>query len=125
MRTGLRMAIPTALLLAALTACSGGGSTAPAAASNQAAAQQQAPAQGGKAAEEPLTGDVKQQAEAAALAQFPGAVVKSEHDAEKPGMYAVEIKQADGKNVEVYLDQGFTVSGTKDEGQENGADSDG
>jgi hypothetical protein len=73
-------------------------------------AQQQAPAQGGKATEELLTGDIKQKAEAAALAQFLGTVVKSENDAEKPGMYAVEIKQAYGKNVGVYLDQSFAVS---------------
>jgi hypothetical protein len=83
------------------------------------------PAQGGKKVEEPLTGDLKQKAEAAALAKYPGTVVKSEHDSEKPGMYAVEVEQANGKSVEVYIDQSFTVSGTKDEGKDAAGDTDG
>ncbi|MEV5721867.1 hypothetical protein AB0L41_49145 [Amycolatopsis mediterranei] len=66
-----------------LTACGTGGATPqPAPAATPAQQQQQAPAQGGKKTEEPLTGDLKQKAEAAALAQHPGTVVKSEHDAE-------------------------------------------
>ncbi|MFF1612340.1 PepSY domain-containing protein [Amycolatopsis sp. NPDC058278] len=128
MRSGLVMTIPAAALFAVLTACGTSGNTpsvaqqAPAAAPAQ---QQQAPAQGGKKTEEPLSGELKQKAEAAALAQYPGTVVKSEHDAEKPGMYAVEVKQANGKSVEVYIDQSFTVSGTKDESKDAGGDTDG
>lgn len=128
MRSGLVMAVPAAALFAVLTACgssgaaTSGGQQAPAAAPAQ---QQQAPAQGGKKTEEPLSGELKQKAEAAALAQYPGTVVKSEHDAEKPGMYAVEVKQANGKSVEVYLDQSFAVSGTKDEGKDAAGDTDG
>ena len=118
MRIRVRLLVPAALLLAALTACSGGSdaSTGTPAAGNQAAAE--APAQGGKEDEEPLTGEVKQKAEQAALAEYPGTVLKSEHDAERPGMYAVEIQQSDGSTVEVYLDTSFQVAGTKDEGQE-------
>ncbi len=130
MRSGLVMTIPAAALFAVLTACGTSGNTpsvaqqAPAAAPAQ-QQQQQAPAQGGKKTEEPLSGELKQKAEAAALAQYPGTVVKSEHDAEKPGMYAVEVKQANGKSVEVYLDQSFTVSGTKDESKDVAGDTDG
>ncbi|MFI5966728.1 hypothetical protein ACIA8J_31810 [Streptomyces asoensis] len=51
--------------------------------------------------------------------------MKSEEDAEKPGMYAVEVKQADGTSVEVYLDKSFKVSDTKKEGTEETEDSDG
>ncbi|MET8453014.1 hypothetical protein [Streptomyces sp. NPDC005209] len=68
--------------------------------------------------EPPLTGDIKQKAEAAAIAAHPGTVIKSEEDAEKPGMYAVEVKKEDGTTVEVYLDKSFKVSGTKQEGTE-------
>jgi hypothetical protein len=123
------MAIPAAALFAVLTAC-GSSDAAPSAGGQQApvapAQQQQAPAQNGKKVEEPLTGELKQKAEAAALARYPGTVVKSEHDAEKPGMYAVEVKQTNGTSVEVYLDQSYTVTGTKDEGQDKGAgDTDG
>src|SRR5690349_17577447 len=124
MRSGLVMAIPAAALFAVLTACGSSGGTTTAGGQ-----QAQAPAAGqqqsGKKAEEPLSGEVKQKAEAAALARYPGTVVKSEHDAEKPGMYAVEVKQANGKSVEVYLDQSFTVAGTKDEGQDAAGDTDG
>ncbi len=72
--------------------------------------------------EPPLTGDIKQKAEAAAVAKYPGTVVKSEEDAEKPGMYAVEVKQADGTSIEVYLDKSFKVTDTKKEGTEEAED---
>ncbi|MFF7975654.1 hypothetical protein [Streptomyces sp. NPDC007905] len=61
---------------------------------------------------------MKQKAEAAAVAAYPGTVVKSEEDAEKPGMYAVEVKKKDGTSVEVYLDESFKVTATKQEGSE-------
>ena len=127
MRSGLVMAVPVAALFAVLTACGTSGNTPSVAqqAPAGAPAQQQAPVEDGKKTEEPLAGELKQKAEAAALAQYPGTVVKSEHDAEKPGMYAVEVKQANGKSVEVYLDQSFKVSGTKDESKDAAGDTDG
>ncbi|MCZ1000819.1 peptidase [Streptomyces mirabilis] len=114
-------AVPAAVLLFSLVAC-GGGSGSAKAADNQESAQ----SSGGQAAagdtdgktEPPLTGEIKQKAEAAAVAAFPGTVVKSEEDAEKPGMYAVEVKKADGTSVEVYLDKTYKVTGTKEEGTE-------
>ncbi|MFF7189794.1 PepSY domain-containing protein [Streptomyces sp. NPDC008222] len=120
------LAAPAAIMLFALVAC-GGGSDSGSGSSKAADTQQTAQADGaaGDAAgdtddkkEPPLTGEVKQKAEAAALAKYPGTVLKSEEDAEKPGMYAVEVKKADGTSVEVYLDKSYNVTGTKQEGTE-------
>ncbi|MEU6546486.1 PepSY domain-containing protein [Streptomyces sp. NPDC046859] len=119
----LAAAAITAALLAGLAACGGSDSGDSASSSNSAAAGQaadgSAQAEGeesGDPVETPLTGEVKQKAEAAAVAAFPGTVVKSEEDAENPGMYAVEIKKADGSEVEVYLDpKTYKVVKTKDE----------
>lgn len=122
-------AAPAAVLMFALVAC-GGGSGSDSGSSKSADSQQSAQSSGGAqaeggAAEEadektepPLSGEVKQKAEAAALAKYPGTVVKSEEDAEKPGMYAVEIQKDDGSTVEVYLDKTYSVTGTKQEGTE-------
>lgn len=122
------LAAPAAVLMFALVACGGSDSGSD---SKAADTQQQAQSAGGAEAaggaaddkkEPPLTGDVKQKAEAAALAAYPGTVVKSEEDAEKPGMYAVEVKQADGTSIEVYLDKSFQVTDTKKEGTEEADD---
>jgi uncharacterized membrane protein YkoI len=119
-------AAPAAVLMFALVACGGGSDSGDSAAgandtqASQGAAapaeEEAAEAQGGDAVETPLTGEAKQKAEAAALAAYPGTVVKSEEDAENPGTYAVEIKKADGSEVEVYLDpKTYKVVKTKDE----------
>ncbi|GAA2494082.1 peptidase [Streptomyces longisporus] len=117
------LAAPAAVLMFALAACGGSGSDS--GSSRAADTQQTAQADGAGAAgdtddkkEPPLTGEIKQKAEAAALAKYPGTVVKSEEDAEKPGMYAVEIKKQDGTSVEVYLDKSYKVTATKQEGTE-------
>ncbi|MGW4207281.1 hypothetical protein ACWEIJ_04780 [Lentzea sp. NPDC004789] len=123
MQVKFRMLVPVALLAVGLAACgSGNAQTSSTPAANQQAAATKKPAHGHKKKkEEPLTGDVKQKAEQAALAKYPGTVTKSEHDTEKPGMYAVEIKQANGQSVEVYLDKSYQVTGTKNEaGQGDG-----
>ncbi|MFI5689600.1 PepSY domain-containing protein [Streptomyces sp. NPDC051636] len=132
-RRALAAAAPAAVLMFALVACGGGGdsdSGGSKAADSRRSAQSEGGAQSaGEAAgdtddkkEPPLTGEVKQKAETAALAAYPGTVVKSEEDAEKPGMYAVEVKKEDGSTVEVYLDKSFKVSGTKQEGTEETED---
>lgn len=117
-------AVPSAVLMFALVACGGGsdsGDSAAGASDTQAAAPAEGgaaneEAEGGDAVETPLTGEAKEKAEAAALAAYPGTVVKSEEDAENPGMLAVEIKKADGSEVEVYLDpKTYKVVKTKDE----------
>ncbi|MFF4013789.1 PepSY domain-containing protein [Streptomyces sp. NPDC001843] len=124
------LAAPAAVLMFALAACGGsdsGSDNAKAADTQQAqgAAGAGAAGEAGDAddkTEPPLTGDIKQKAEAAALAKYPGTVVKSEEDAEKPGMYAVEVKQADGTSIEVYLDKSYKVTDTKKEGTEENED---
>ncbi|WP_406731640.1 PepSY domain-containing protein [Streptomyces sp. NBC_01794] len=116
-------AVPAAVLMFGLVACGGGsdsGDSAAGSSNTQAAAPAEDEAAeaagGGDAVETPLTGEAKEKAEAAALAAYPGTVVKSEKDAENPGMYAVEIKKADGSEVEVYLDPAtYKVVKTKDE----------
>ncbi|WP_328690128.1 PepSY domain-containing protein [Streptomyces phaeochromogenes] len=114
-------AVPSAVLMFALVACGGGsdsGDSAAGASGTQAAAPAQdgAAAGGGDPVETPLTGEAKEKAEAAALAAYPGTVVKSEEDAENPGLYAVEVKKADGTEIEVYLDpKTYKVVKTKDE----------
>ena len=125
-------AAPVAVLAFALVAC--GGSDSGSDGSKAAATQQQDQAASGAVSadeaaegtddkpEPPLTGDIKAKAEAAALAAYPGTVEKSEEDAEKPGMYAVEVKQADGTSIEVYLDKSFKVTDTKKEGTEEAED---
>ncbi|NUP17604.1 MAG: PepSY domain-containing protein [Streptomyces sp.] len=133
-RRAMAAAAPAVALLFALTAC-GGGSDSGSGDSKAADTQQSAQGSGGAQAageaddagekpEPPLTGDIKQKAEAAALAKYPGTVLKSEEDSEKPGMYAVEIKKEDGTTVEVYLDKSYTVTATKQEGTEE-AENDG
>ena len=123
-------AAPAAALMFTLVACGGGSDSG---GSNAADSQQSAQGAGdagnaeseggaeeeaGEKKEPPLTGEVKKKAEAAALAKFPGTVLKSEQDVEKPGMYAVEIKKSDGTTVEVYLDKSYAVTDTKREGTE-------
>ncbi|GGN37003.1 PepSY domain-containing protein [Streptomyces fuscichromogenes] len=117
------LAAPAAVLMFALVACGGASdsdSGSPKAADTRQSAQSAGAAAGDTddETEPPLTGDIKQKAEAAALAEYPGTVVKSEEDAEKPGMYAVEVKQQDGTSIEVYLDKSFKVTDTKKEGTE-------
>ncbi|WP_079049894.1 PepSY domain-containing protein [Streptomyces torulosus] len=125
----LAAALSTAALLVGLVACGGSDSGDSASPSSSAAAGQadddaqaaeggaQAEGEeGGDVVETPLTGEAKEKAEAAALAAFPSTVIKSEEDAENPGTYAVEIRKADGGEVEVYLDpKTYEVLKTKDE----------
>jgi hypothetical protein len=123
----LKLIIPAGvLLIGGLSACTGAPATTPAGNQQQAApapaASQKGGDTGGKKAEEPLTGDLKRKAETAALKEYPGDVLKSEHDEERPGLYAVEIEQKSGEEVEVYLDKKFNVVGTKDETGETDAD---
>ncbi|MEV4866965.1 PepSY domain-containing protein [Streptomyces ossamyceticus] len=133
-KTRAMTALSTGLLLFGLVACGGSDSGDSAAGGSDKQAAQDAgaaagdgsgseAAEGGDAVEKPLTGEAKQKAEAAALAAFPGTVVKSEEDAENPGTYAVEIKKADGSEIEVYLDpKTYKVLKTKnEEGDEDGS----
>lgn len=110
-------AVPVAVAVFALAGCGSGSDSADSAPAGQEQPAKEADGEKEKK-EPPLTGDIKAKAEKAALAAVPGTVVKSEEDAEKPGMYAVEVKKADSTSVEVYMDKSFKVAGTKQEGRE-------
>ncbi|MFD8219720.1 hypothetical protein ACFV2U_40060 [Streptomyces sp. NPDC059697] len=87
-------AVPAAVLLFSLVDSSGGGSDSDSGSAKAADNQQSTRSSGGEAAagdtdgktESPLTGEIKQKAEAAAVAAFLGTMVKSEEDAEKTGL---------------------------------------
>ena len=65
---------------------------------------------GGHAGEEPLTGDIAAQVEAAALAEYPDAtVVRLETDSD--GVYEAHLETADGPEVTVEVDENFEVTG--------------
>jgi uncharacterized membrane protein YkoI len=64
------------------------------------------------ATERPITGDALDRAKAAALADTPGRVTATEVSDEE-GAYEVEITRADGSQVDVHLDRGFSVIGTE------------
>ncbi|MGW5664039.1 PepSY domain-containing protein [Streptomyces sp. NPDC003758] len=118
------LAAPAAVLMFVSDSDSGSSNAAGTQQSAQNAGDAQAGAaedEVGKEKETPLSGEVKQKAEAA-LARYPGTVVKSEEDREKPGMLAVEVKKSDGTSVEVYLDKSYNVTGTKQEGTEEKED---
>jgi len=114
----LKLIVPVGvLMIGVLSGCSSPATPAAAPAGNQQAAAAeatQAQEPGEKKKEEPLTGEVKEKAEQAALKKYPGVVKKSEYDVENPGMLAVEIEQKEGE-VEVYLDKDYNVIKTKDE----------
>lgn len=132
----IRALPPVAVLVVttALAGCSGGQEQssqppAQAPASSAGPAQQstagQAPTEAAKPKETPLPGALATRATRAALKAYPGEVVKAEYDAERPGLYAVEIRKGDGSTVEVYLSKSFKVVGTKDEGGAGASDPDG
>jgi hypothetical protein len=60
-----------------------------------------------------LSGDDLSKATAAAQASQPGAtVIRAETDSSGKGTYEVHMKKADGSTVTVFLDAGFSVTGT-------------
>lgn len=123
----LKLIVPAGLLMIGiLSACTAAETPAAAPAGNQqapaAVEQTQGQETGEKKTEEPLTGEIKEKAEKAALKKYPGEVKKSEYDVEKPGLLAVEIEQKSGGEVEVYLDKEYNVVGTKDETGETDKD---
>ncbi len=66
-----------------------------------------------------ITADEKSSAEAAALAEVPGATVDHVHK-KKDGTYVVEIRTADGKKQIVKLDGSFAVTGVDDAVKKHG-----
>jgi hypothetical protein len=75
---------------------------------------------GGSDSDEPLTGSALDQASAAALEHTGGGTVVDSETGDDGAAYGIEIKLADGRQVEVSLDSNFNVIG-----QENDDDSSG
>lgn len=75
--------------------------------------------------DEPLTGDTYTRAVAAALAHTGGGVVTETEVGDDGAAYDVEVRLADGSQVEVRLDANFKVIGTEnddDDGEEGDDD---
>ncbi len=64
--------------------------------------------QRGGGGETALTGETKTKVEAAALAEVPGTVIRTETD--RGGVYESHIRKSDGTEVEVKVDKAFTVT---------------
>ena len=69
--------------------------------------------------DEPLTGSTLEQAKAAALAHTGGGTVVETEVGDDGAAYGVEVRLADGREVEVSLDDGFAVVG--EEADDDGA----
>ena len=78
--------------------------------------------------DEPLTGDTYDRAVAAALEAYPGAEVTETEIGDDGAAYEVELRLADGSQVEVQLDDGFNLLGSEPDddgpGDDDGADDD-
>lgn len=70
-------------------------------------------AQAGPAENEvPITGDALEKASAAAVAHTGGGRVTGTELGDEEGYYEVEVTRADGSQVDVHLDEAFTVLGS-------------
>jgi hypothetical protein len=75
--------------------------------------------------DEPLRGDAKDRAAAAALASTGGGTVTESETGDDGAAYEVEVTKPDGSQVEVRLDAGFHVMGSAaDDGGSGGQDDD-
>ncbi len=63
--------------------------------------------------DQPLTGATKDKAVAAALAHTGGGTVTETEAGDDGAAYEVEVRQADGRQVEVQLDKNFAIVGTE------------
>jgi hypothetical protein len=63
--------------------------------------------------EAPVTGPALEAASAAALAHTGGGRVTDTEAGDEDGAYEVEVTRDDGSQVDVHLDRGFRVLGTK------------
>ncbi len=70
--------------------------------------------------EVPITGDALVQASAAALTQTGGGTITETKINDEDSLYQVEVTLADGNQIDVQLDQNFTVVGTKNDGPATG-----
>ncbi|MCZ2814286.1 hypothetical protein O2W15_22890 [Modestobacter sp. VKM Ac-2979] len=66
-----------------------------------------------------LTGDALEQASDAALSHVGGGAVTDSEVGDEEGAYEVEVTLDDGSEVDVHLDEGFTVLGDERDGDES------
>ncbi len=66
----------------------------------------------------PITGDARAQAEKAALDAVGEGTVTGTEVGDEESTYEVEVTRADGTQVDVQLDEDFTVVGQEDDGAE-------
>ena len=67
----------------------------------------------------PITGQALDRASAAALAETGGGKVTETEVGDEEGAYEVEVTRADGSQVDVHLDQDFTVVGSERDGRQD------
>ncbi|MCW2634635.1 MAG: hypothetical protein JWQ99_1002 [Blastococcus sp.] len=67
-----------------------------------------------------ITGDALQKASDAALAETGGGKVTGTEVGDEESYYEVEVTRADGSQVDVQLDEGFAVVGSKADSQTSG-----
>jgi hypothetical protein len=75
--------------------------------------------------EAPLSGDAKTKAVEAALAHVGGGTVVETEAVDDGAAYGVEIRLADGRVVEVQLDESFAVTGSEGDDEAKGEDESG
>jgi hypothetical protein len=79
----------------------------------------------GGAGDTPLTGPSRDRAVAAALAETGGGTVTETEVGDDGAAYSVEVRLADGRQVEVNLDEGFRVIGREADDDGSGDRNDG
>ena len=68
----------------------------------------------------PITGDALDKAKTAALREAGGGRVTGTEAGDEEGYYEVEVTMPDGHQLDVHLDQKFTVLGSKSDGGDSG-----
>jgi uncharacterized membrane protein YkoI len=79
---------------------------------------------GDDAADQPITGSALDRASAVALQSTGGGRVSATEIRDEEGYYEVEVTRADGSQVDVHLDRGFHVIGSKADHEDAGGSQD-
>jgi uncharacterized membrane protein YkoI len=77
------------------------------------------------ATDTPISGTALDRAKAAALSHTGGGTVTGTEVGDEEGAYEVEVRRADGTQVDVHLDKGFHVIGNADDSERGGEDESG
>jgi uncharacterized membrane protein YkoI len=70
--------------------------------------------------DKPVTGDAASRAKQAAIAETGGKVGDVERDSDNGATYEVEVTKADGKEVDVYLDDQYKVVTVDQDNEQSG-----